>query len=145
MDGNEVFHGYNPNGTAPATLLGAGLTQLLSTDLFKIDYPTAWSVLPSENSGYEFLSSTGEKIIVTSTMKSLETTLVNWYAQEKKDGSPSESKTKNRFPSLTEKNQLTVYLDLGTTILVFKYDPSTKATIDYLQTFQMMLNSVAKK
>lgn len=145
LDGNEVFHRYNPNGTAPATLLGAGLVQLLSADLFKISYPTAWSVLPSENGGYVFLSSTGEKILITLSTKSLTISLTDWYTQEKKDGTPNAFKTKNGFPSFMEKNQLTVYLDIGSSVLTFVYDPGTKATIDYLQTFQMMLNSVEKK
>ncbi len=43
---------------------------------------------------------------------------------------------------LAEKNQLGVYLDLGKNVVSLSYDTSTRSTIDYLQTFQMMVNSV---
>ena len=43
---------------------------------------------------------------------------------------------------LVAQDQLTAYLDGGTYIAVISYDTGIKGTIDYLQTFQMMLNSV---
>ena len=145
LDGNEVFHGYNPNGTAPGTLLLAGLAQLLQIDGFQLLYPTKWTVLPAvSEEGSMISTSTGENITVTMTVKDTALALADWYQQTGKVGAPSASKTKKGYPMLVEKNQLTTYIDLGTQVVSLVYDTSTKATIDYLQTFQMMVNSVEK-
>jgi hypothetical protein len=145
LDGNEVFHRYNPNGTAPGTLLGAGLVQILEADAFRLSYPTKWVVLPSQTNGYEISASTGEKILISKTAKTAEQTLQDWYTTLLKNEVPTASKTKNGFTVLVAKNQLTSYVDLGTTVLTVFYDTGIKPTIDYLQTYQMVINSIEKK
>ena len=145
LDGNEVFHGYNPNGTAPGTLVLAGLAQLLTIDGFQMLYPTKWTVLPAVSGEDSIISTgTGETVTVTVLTKDASLALVDWYQQSGKVGAPSPSKTKKAYPMLVEKNQLATYIDLGTQVVSLVYDTSSKATIDYLQTFQMMVNSVEK-
>lgn len=143
LDGNEVFHGYNPNGTAPGSLVGAMLAQVMKIDGFQMLYPTKWTVLPAQTGGGSVVSaSTGETISVTLNVKDPTLALSDWYAQTVKDGTPSLSKSKKGYPMLVAKNQLTAYVDLGNQVVSLVYDTSAKSTIDYLQTFQMMINSI---
>lgn len=145
LDGNEVFHHYNPNGTAPADLLGAKLAQVLEAPTYSLLYPTKWSLLPSDKNGYIISTTTGESLTIEPATKESTQSLVDWYAQSGKDGTPSITKSKNGFPMMIASSQLIAYLDLGTSVLTFTYTTATKGTIDYLQTFQMMLNSLQKK
>lgn len=145
LDGNEVFHRYNPNGTAPADLLGAKLVQVLAASSYKLLYPTKWTSVPSDKNGFVISTTTGETFHVESITKDSTQSLADWYVQNVKNGTPTVTKSKNGYPMLVSSNQLTAYLDLGSIVLTFAYDTATKNTIDYLQTFQMMLNSVELK
>ena len=51
--------------------------------------------------------------------------------------------TKKGLSYVLSDNQLTAYVALGTSVLKLEYDTGLKAKVDYLQTFQMMLNTVA--
>lgn len=145
LDGNEVYHGYNPNGTAPGTLILAGLAQMLQIDGFQLLYPAKWLAVPAQTGvGSVITTNTGENITMSVTTKDASLALVDWYQQNVTDGTPSASKSRKGYPMLVAKNQLSAYVDLGTQVVTLLYDTSTKATIDYLQTFQMMVNSVEK-
>jgi len=146
LDGNEVYHGYNPNGTAPGTLILAGLAQMLQIDGFQMLYPSKWTALSAQTGiGSTISTSTGESINVSVTVKDAALPLMDWFNQVVHDGSPSSSKSRKGYPMLVAKNQLRVYIDLGTQVVTLQYDTSTKSSIDYLQTFQMMVNSVEVK
>ncbi len=146
LDGNEVFHGYNPNGTAPATLLGAKLVQPFAIDGYQMFYPTKWTEMPSNTNGYVISTTTGEKFMVNLSTKAASMSLPDWYAAQIPQGEPlTLSKTIKSFPFMMTKNQLTAYVDLGTEVLTIVYDTGSKSTVDYVQTFQMMINSVIKK
>lgn len=142
LDGNEVFHGYNPNGTAPGTLVLAGLAQSLAANGFSILYPAKWSVLAGEADGYVISSTTSESIKISAVTKAATLSLSDWYQQIVKDGVLNLAKTKKGSPLLVASNQLTAYVDLGTSVVTLVYDTSAKPTIDYLNTFQMMINSL---
>ena len=143
LDGNEVFHGYNPNGTSPGTLVEALLAQLMKVDGFQMLYPTKWTVLPDPTGAGSIVSaSTGEAITISFSAKDPSLALSDWYTQNIKEGTPSVSKSKKGFPMLVAKNQSSAYVDLGNQVVSLIYDTSTKSTIDYLSTFQMMINSI---
>jgi hypothetical protein len=142
LDGNEVFHGYNPNGTAPGTLVLANLAQVLVANGFHLSYPSKWSILAGESGAYEVSTTTSEIVKISSVSKEATLSLSDWYDQTVKDGTLSLSKTKKTYPLLMAKNQLTAYVDLGTMVVTLAYDTSVKTTIDYLTTFQMMINSM---
>lgn len=145
LDGNEVYHGYNPNGTAPGTLILAGLAQVLQIDGFQLLYPAKWLAVPAQTGvGSVITTSTGENMTMSVSAKDASLTLTDWYQQNITDGTPSASKSRKGYPMLVAKNQLSSYVDLGTQVVTLIYDTSTKATIDFLQTFQMMVNSVEK-
>jgi len=144
LDGNEVFHRYNPGGTAPGTLLESGLVvevfEVIDGLAFAYSHPTAWQRQEMEN-GWELDSGTGEGFRMTSAAKSREETLEKWLAYFKPDARPTSGLTKNGLP-MAQVDQLTSYIDLGNLVIIFVYDTGIKARVDYLQTFQMMINSV---
>lgn len=150
LDGNETFHGYNPSGTAPGTLVLANLAQILSVQDFELLYPSKWTALPAQSGDGSVVSaSTGENVTITLMQKASDLSLADWYAQTIASadgvGTPSVSKSKKGYGMLVAKNQLSVYLDLGDMVVRMTYDTSTKSTIDYQTTFQMMVNSVEGK
>lgn len=142
LDGNEVFHGYNPYGVAPGTLVEAGLAQVLTANTVHLQFPTKWSTSIDASGVNSVETTTGEKITITAVPKETRLTLQDWYAQTVKDGTLNLSKTRKGFPLLVAKNQLTAYIDLGAQVIVLAYNTAAKSTVDYLTTFQMMVNSL---
>ncbi len=145
LDGNEVFHRYNPNGTAPGTLLGAGLVVeyqgQAGFELYQFSYPTVFDMEVVD--GVIVLDAqTGEGFRVEAISKSIAIDLETWVIQEIGIDDYVEDTTKTGLPLIQSDNLLVAYIDLGTGVLVFTYDTGTKARVDYLQTMKMMINSV---
>ena len=145
LDGNEVFHGYNPSGTAPGTLLESGLvvtnrgTSELS--MYEVNYPSVWSFEGGED-GLVFDASTGEGVRVSFAPKAESMSLASWVTANRNLEDTLEGTTKNGRAFVQTQSQLTVFVDIESAVMIFEYDPGAKARVDYLQTFQMMLNSV---
>ncbi len=146
LDGNEVFHRYNPAGTAPGTLFESGLVKAYEGILFRLYYPSVWTVSSQQevSNVTTFVATTGEAFSVTTeTISNASLTLAQWYKAQNKTEAVTTGITKNGLEILTSEKQLTSYLRLNTqTILTITYSTSIKGTIDYLQTLQMMINSI---
>ncbi len=144
LDGNEVFHKYNPNGTQPGTLLEANLVLSLNAGVYTILYPSKWAVLPGSDLDYTVSITTGEKITLNLVQKTAGQTLADWYIGQGDESVVVPSITKNSYQQLITEDQLTSYVELGDAVLVLDYDTGIKGTVDYLQSFQLMINSVEK-
>lgn len=155
LDGNEVFHLYNPKALAPGALREAGLTRPYSVTAadgvaslpYSIDYPTPWT--PSADAANPttviFTASTGETITLSLQAKTLpDQTLADWYAAQNLVGGRG-AITKGGVSTVVSDDQLTTYADAHGQVIVFRYDRGIKGTVDYLQTFKMMLNSLHVK
>ncbi len=156
LDGNEVFHRYNPAGTAPGTLFESGLVKLYQGSttaadatvslVYQLYYPSVWvaSVVADTPRTTNFVATTGESITVSiSTLADTVTTLKDWYEDQNKTEAVTAGTTKNGLETLTSEKQLTSYIRLDSdTILTVVYTTGIKPTIDYLQTLQMMINSI---
>jgi hypothetical protein len=66
----------------------------------------------------------------------------SWHDATKPDEKVFETVTKNGYRMLMTENQLVAYIDLGGFWYELSYDADGRTTIDYLQTFQMMINSL---
>lgn len=145
LDGNEVFHRYNPNGTAPGTLLGAGLVVeyqgQAGFELYQFSYPTVFDMEVVDDV-IVLDAQTGEGFRVEAISKSIAIDLETWVTQQIGLDDYVEDTTKTGLPLIQSDNLLVAYIDLGTGVLVFTYDTGTKARVDYLQTMKMMINSV---
>lgn len=143
LDGNEVFHGYDPNSTVVgATLLNSKVVQALDAQNFRMVYPSKWVLQPAEAGSYKITAGTGEEITVGSVEKPKDQSLTDWYVLTKQETAPTITKTKTGLPMIVSKDQLTSYVDLGSSVLVVVYNTQTKGTIDYLQTIKMMQNRI---
>ncbi|MDG1949769.1 MAG: hypothetical protein P8J32_03005, partial [bacterium] len=145
LDGNEVFHRYNPNGTAPGTLLGSGLTTMLVASAaeahFELNYPTIWEIeLTEEELTLE--ATTGEGFRLNYHQKEPRQPLDEWAELWLDLEDATSGVTKNGLVIIQTQDQLTNYIDLGYAVLEFTYDTGAKTRVDYLQTYQMMLNSI---
>ncbi len=137
LDGNEVFHRYNPGGTAPGTLFESGLVKLFETEDYTILYPAIWAVKDGI-----FSATTGEMVVVT-----IENTdklpFQEWFDAQKFAKSFDSAKTKNGYITYVQDDGLTELVEVGDgTIIQLRYDTGIKGTIDYLQTFKMIVNSL---
>lgn len=144
LDGNEVFHRYNPNGTAPGTLIGSGLVTMLwgqaGSVFYELNYPTIWDI---ETTQEEIIlaATTGEGFRIRYTSKQPQQTLEEWVSERGYEDYSS-GVSKNGLVMIQTEDQLTNFIDLGFSVLTFVYDTGIKTRVDYLQTYQMMLNSI---
>ncbi len=148
LDGNEVFHRYDPLGVAPETLLDTGAVKVFSDVAlpFTIYYPISWRETTNTNkSMVTFQSPNIASVIVTWAAKDKMLTLEDWVLKnvEKVDISTLEpSYTKEGYYTLRSKDGRIAYIDHGEIIYVLTYDLATSLEISYTQTFAMMVNSL---
>lgn len=147
LDGNEVFHRYHPLGLAPLTLLDTGAVKIFEDTLypFTMYYPSTWSTVLSEvDMAVTFRSSRQATIKVQLEEKDADESLQAWY-DANHSGSEGEMKqilTKEGYYGLTTSDDRTAYLDVGSGVVTLTYDLGSRTQIEYLQTFQMMVNSL---
>lgn len=147
LDGNEVFHRFDPRGLAPSTLLDTGAVRVLSSaDLsFTIFYPTTWNPVSTPASlRVTFRSTTGAGVNVLWQEKTAETTLADWYEGQVGDVPLSRlqpTTTKEGYSALIGPDERVMYLDAGTRVYTVIYDLGEAKSIEFLQTFKMMVNS----
>ncbi len=149
LDGNEVFHQYNPNESSSGTLIGSGLALERVDGNIRMTYPKIWTVGertndddPTFSSGLLFVTTTGEQIRVSFSTLGLDPNalLAVWKASFKEAPIGSISKARHTLFVSTDNSQ--AFLVVGDRAVRFTYDQGLKSTVDYLQTFQMMINSV---
>lgn len=148
LDGNEVFHRYHPLGEAPSTLLDTGAVKVYENAdfAFSIYYPSTWSASASNDTSVKFKSSRQASITVSWSLKEESTSLADWL---KSNGSSvdiddmKEILTKEGYYGYTTDDDRTAYLNTGSAVVTLAYDLGGKTQVEYLQTFQMMVNSFA--
>ncbi len=146
LDGNEVFHRYDPNGEAPSTLLDTGAVRVLErADVpFTLYYPASWNLsFSSDNTTITFRSSDEQSIELTYEAKEPLTDLSAWMKEKDISLKDTEATmTKEGYPARNGEDGRTTYLDLGEWVVSAVYDLGDSLSIDFLQTFKMMMNSV---
>ncbi len=161
LDGNEVFHRYNPGGTAPGTLLEAKLVQLYTNaDGLEILYPATWTLdtttpdtssftTQSVHSVVRFRAPSGEAIKLSAydllTPEVLQAFLLEWVTKQGGQEQVIKTKTKDGNELYITRDQLKAFVSLGNRPVLFEYETGTVGSIEYTQTFQMMMNSLKNK
>lgn len=146
LDGNEVFHRYDPNGPTPKTLEESGLVKPLDLAVpYTFLYPSLWSAKTGAQGPATVISAvTGETFTFTVEPKAVDQTAQQWveatYPQEQ-DALESFTNKDGRTVLLRE-HQLVAYVDLGEQMLIAVYQLTGTSRVDYQQTFLMMLNTV---
>jgi len=139
LDGNEVFHGYSPNGLSPSTLSETSIVQVYVWQKggLNILVPNTWEIKEEEGeSSIYFGATTGETFRMTKVSGTFDVLV------EQKDEDQYTMTTKQGDRALITQDQQRVFFETGTQVYVLTYDVGIKGTLDYLQTFYMMLNSI---
>jgi hypothetical protein len=148
LDGNEVFHRYNPVALAPSTLLDTGAVRVLnSADLpFSISYPVSWNPItqPAIQKVTFRSDATSASVVISWQAKPEDQSLADWY--EKQIAAVSlerlqDTTTKEGYELLIAPDERIMYLAADGSVYTLVYDLGTGITVEFLQTFKMMANS----
>jgi len=149
LDGNEVFHLYNPGGIAPGTLLEATLVKSHIFDYVSLFYPALWKpeFVTDTVSSISFRAPTGESILVslhnTTTVESQQELLASWIEKQGGEQKVVKTKTKGTHELYVSRDQMNAFVTIDNHVVWFQYQNAAAGTIEYTQTFQMMLNSLS--
>lgn len=147
LDGNEVFHRYDPNGLSPSTLLDTGAVKIFTDAAlpFTVYYPLSWKQsLDSAQGIVTFKTPALATVTVAWGAKDADLTVEDWVLKNVKNGNISTLKssyTKEGYYTLRSKDDLVAYVDGGTRVYTFTYALNGSLEISYVQTFAMMVNS----
>ncbi len=152
LDGNEVFHRYSPLGEAPQTLLDTGaVAEFIASDgTFQFTYPTDWDVseaLDQADGVQEITLDTDSSATITLTLATLEEgeTFEDWYdnngLEDIRFSQLQETLTKEGYLEYMSNDELTTFVVVDEVVYTFIYDLRDELTVDFLQTFQMLINS----
>jgi len=148
LDGNEVFHLYNPAATAPVRLVDSGLvTPLVSPTGWSIFVPKGWtSVLDvADGSRATIRSGQGETYRIELVDNPQKQALLEWYLAQN-PGVPSTAPraitTKGGLEGLLGADRLDAFFGWDGKVFKIVYDNGTKPFINFRTSFEMMLNSL---
>lgn len=130
-DGNEVFHRFDPNGYAPSTLLDTGAVVEYIDDSYRLTYPRTWNLSLAED-GITMRSTTSANIIFIDEVEDVTVADLSAFAR---------TQTKQGYDLYSSTDERTSYVGVGDELFEFVYDLNGSLTIDYVTTFQMIVNS----
>ncbi len=148
LDGNEVFHLYNPAAKAPVRLIDAGLVSRFSSTVgWSMYAPTQWTTLldASDGSRATVTTLTGERFLVSLQDNPESLPLMDWYLASHPGVLSSAVRTlhtKGGLEGLLGVERLDAYFAWGTKVFRFEYDLAGKPFVNYRATFEMMLNAL---
>ncbi|MFC1612645.1 hypothetical protein ACFL29_02225 [Patescibacteria group bacterium] len=148
LDGNEVFHLYNPAAIAPVNLVESGIVKAYANaaEGYTVFYPTLWATSSTSDTGrVSFLSDETESINITIVRASTAITLRSWYISEypEKDINALQTYTsKHGYRGLQDANRLTTYIKEGEQVFIITYDLGGTNTLWYRRLYDMILNSL---
>lgn len=148
LDGNEVFHLYNPNGRAPARLIDAKLVKVVDGSIgWSMETPNAWTYAADAADGSKAAVATGHgesfRITVEDNPRNLP--VVDWYLASHPDVQPSlilQYRSKKGYQGIIGADLLTTYIPWGNRIFVMTYDLNGQTFINFRTLYSMMLNSL---
>ena len=148
MDGNEVFHLYHPNGTAPQTLLDTGAVSLMVSEGFPyaVHVLNGWQQSPQPaNKTLLVTAATGETFQIVEQSKLPEEDLQTWFTRTAQSEAVLEPfLTKQGYVGGWTEDHLTAYVQFSPEqVLIFTYNLGRARRIEYRQTFEMFINSLA--
>lgn len=148
LDGNEVFHLYNPAAKAPVRLLDSGLvTALVSPAGWSIYVPRGWTSTLDTPDGARATIRTGQGEIFRIAIQDNpnNATLSDWYIAGHAGAAASqlrEFQTKGGLNGLLGPERTDAQFAWDGKILVVQYDLATRPFINYRTSYEMILNSL---
>lgn len=147
LDGNEVFHLYNPAGVQSQKLLESNLVkEFVSPIGWTVYVPTSWQAELVENNNKGMISTGHGEFFTLELMDNRdEQSILDWYLARNPGVLSSQVamiKTKGGLDGLEGADLLTTYFAWGNKILVFKYSLNNESFVNFRQTYEMMKNSL---
>lgn len=143
LDGNEVFHGYNPLSSPPSTMLDAGMVDELipSSGLYSVWYPRVWRT-QEENGTTVVSTSTSAQFVLheLQDVTEIEALLLSHDPDVDHTLMP-ETMTKQGYVMRYTENKLWAFVEIGSDVVAIEYRLENERYIDFLGTFQMMIHS----
>ena len=148
LDGNEVFHLYNPAATAPGKLLESGLVRSLSSPSGWVMYvPATWTSTPDETdtSRLTLQSGRGERFAVSVESNPSTQELGPWVAARVNQPVESlgEFTTKGGLRGVYSADRMQAWLAWGNAVFHITYDLQSQPFLNFRTTLEMMLNSLS--
>ncbi len=146
LDGNEVFHRYDPLALSPSTLLDTGSVDIFVSpdDFFEVYYPVSWNAGSSFDMGTGVLS---EVTFQSTNTANISVTLTAELPFSTESASAiamagyDEGLTKEGYLSYEDNDEMIFYVIADGRIYVLEYDLVDETLIHFLQTFKMVVNS----
>lgn len=148
LDGNEVFHLYNPAAKSPVRLLDSGLVKLFSA-------PAGWSLLMPANwtagldipdgSQATITPGTGETVVLRIEDNPTAAALADWYIARTAGANASSVRpfvTKGGLQGVSAGDRLEALFAWGNKVFTLRYIIGGQPFINYRTTFELMLNSL---
>lgn len=148
LDGNEVFHFYNPAQKAPLKLTDTTLVTPFKGSLgWSMWIPSTWSSSLSIADGQKakIMTGQGEQFDIEVIALSVSSTAKEWYLAQHPTTTASmlrEWTTKQGLQGLLSPDRMTALFQWGNNVFVMKYQQGTKPFINYRTIYEMMLNSI---
>jgi len=149
LDGNEVFHLYNPAATAPVKLVDSGLVnEIRASSGWRLLAPKTWmsTLIPPDGAQATIRTGTGETFEVALLDNQANLTLRDWYTQnEQAINTPSEVRaivTKGGLEGILGVDRLSAFFAWDGKIFAIRYVLGTETFINYRTSFEMILNSL---
>lgn len=149
LDGNEVYHLYNPRGDAPSLLTDTGFTRVFVDEAvsYEVSYPARWTtqLIDAPTERMVFRVPTGEYMEILVEPKSAQVDVAKWYLDQFPDTRADElsgTKTGQGYTGIESPDRLSTYLDLGERVYSIHYHLADAVTINFLTTYQMIVNSL---
>ena len=148
LDGNEVFHLYNPSANAPVNLIDSGLVvHANSPSGWSLYVPKNWTVKFDEQNktGAVIDTGHGERMQIRLENNPNRTPLLDWYLSQHPGTISSAIRsitTKRGLEGVLGPDRLDAYFAWEDKIWTIKYDLNGQTFINYRTLFEMILNSL---
>jgi hypothetical protein len=150
LDGNEVFHLYNPAALAPGKLLESGLVRALTSESgWTMSVPTSWTSGPDETDTSRLLLQTGkgERFLIAVESNPAQQELGPWVAARINQplDTLGEFTTKGGLRGIYSADRMQAWVGWGNAVFHITYDLQSQPFVNFRTTLEMMLNSLSLK
>ncbi|MFO0764540.1 MAG: fibronectin type III domain-containing protein [Patescibacteria group bacterium] len=148
LDGNEVFHLYNPAAQAPVRLLDTTLVKNFSASLgWSLYAPSTWtsSLDVADGQKASLVTGQGERFVIEVLPNAQKLSAQDWYLAAHTTTTADmlrQLTTKQGLEGVLSPDRLEAVFSWGEKVFTFRYDPGTKPYINYRTIYEMMLNSL---
>lgn len=148
LDGNEVYHLYNPAARSPVRLLDSGLVKSFAAPAgWSVSVPSSWIIGLDIPDGSQATVTTGrgEVMILKIENNATGASLPDWYAARVSGENASSVRpfvTKGGLQGVIAPDRLEALFAWGSKVFTVKYILGGEQFINFRTTFEMMLNSL---